>query len=305
MTAPTPGPPAVAVRGLTKRYGGVAAIDDVTFDIPAGSRFGLLGPNGSGKTTLVRMLLGLVFATSGDADLLGSRMPKGAKDVLPRVGALVEGPSAYPHLSAAKNLRLLDAAGGASRRGRSGRVEEALGLVGLAEVGRKHVRAYSLGMRQRLGLAAALLHRPELLLLDEPTNGLDPTGIRELRELLHRLNEEGTTVVLSSHLLSEVEALCTDVALLDRGRLAYAGPLEALRPPTGRSLVGTPEPAVAEAVLGEAVVGTVDGRLLVTTDDVAELNRRLVTAGVAVTSIEAERQSLEDVVLGLAPGQGL
>ncbi len=295
---------AVEVRGLTKRYGSVTAVDGIDLAIPVGSRFGLLGPNGSGKTTLVRMLLGLVYATSGTVSVLGEPMPKRAAAVLPRVGALVEGPAAYPHLSGRKNLRLLDAAGpGGRRAGRTERVDAALATAGL-DVGRRKVKAYSLGMRQRLGLAAALLHAPDLLLLDEPTNGLDPSGIRELRELLVRLNEAGTTVVLSSHLLSEVEALCTEVALLDHGRIVYAGDLAELRPLTGRVLVGTTEPAAAQAVLGTAVVEVTASSLVVADADVADVNARLVHAGVPVTSLAAERQTLEDVVTGLAPGDG-
>ncbi len=297
---------AISVRGLTKRYGGVAAIDGVDLDVPAGSRFGLLGPNGSGKTTLVRMLLGLIFATSGEITVLGAAMPKHAATVLPQVGALVEGPAAYPGLSGPKNLRLLDAAGpGGGRAGRTARVTEALETVGLGHVGGKKVRAYSLGMRQRLGLAGALLHKPALLLLDEPTNGLDPAGIRELRDLLMRLADGGTTVVLSSHLLSEIEALCTDVALLSHGKLAYAGPLDALRPPTGRVLVEVTEPAAAQALLGAAIVGVEGPRLVVEGSDAGALNAQLVAAGLTVTALRAERRSLEDVVLGLAPGDGL
>jgi ABC-type multidrug transport system ATPase subunit len=296
--------PAVVVRGLTKRYGSVTAVDHVDLTVASGARLGLLGPNGSGKTTLVRMLLGLVYATSGEIEVLGESMPRHAATVLRRVGAMVEGPAAYGHLSGRKNLRLLDAAGpGGTRAGRDRRVDEVLELVGL-HAGRRKVKAYSLGMRQRLGLAGALLHEPALLLLDEPTNGLDPTGIRELRDLLLLLNAEGTTVVLSSHLLSEVEALCTEVALMDHGRLAYSGPLDTLRPATGRVLVGTPDVARAATVLGPAVVARSEQGLVVTGADVAAINRTLVRAGVAVTSLEAERQSLEDVVTGLAPGDG-
>jgi ABC-type multidrug transport system ATPase subunit len=295
---------AVEVHGLTKKYGSVTAVDGIDLSVPVGARFGLLGPNGSGKTTLVRMLLGLVYATSGTIEVLGEPMPKRAAAVLPRVGALVEGPAAYPHLSGRKNLRLLDAAGpGGRRAGRTERVDAALATAGL-DVGRRKVKAYSLGMRQRLGLAAALLHGPDLLLLDEPTNGLDPTGIRELRELLTRLNEQGTTVVLSSHLLSEVEALCTEVALLDHGRVVYAGDLAELRPLTGRVLVGTSETAAAQAVLGSSVVSVDSSGLVVADADVSDVNARLVRAGVAVTSLAAERQTLEDVVTGLAPGDG-
>ena len=189
-------------------------------------------------------------------------MPRGAANVLPRVGALVEGPAAWPQLSGRTNLRLLDAAGRGRRRDRRRRVEEALVRVGLGGIDRRPVRAYSLGMRQRLGIAAALLRSPELLLLDEPTNGLDPRGIGEMRELLTALNEAGTTVVLSSHLLSEVEALCTRVGVMDAGRLVLADDLAALRAPTGRVLVRTPDPAAAVAVLDGRVVPR-DGDLLV------------------------------------------
>ncbi len=191
----------IATRGLVKRFGRVTAVSGVDLRIPAGIRFGLLGPNGSGKTTLVRMLLGLVHATAGEVELLGEPMPRRAARVLPRVGALVEGPAAWADLSGRTNLRLIDAAGPGRGQGRRRRVDEALERVGLGGIDGRPVRAYSLGMRQRLGLAAALLRGPELLLLDEPTNGLDPRGIGEIRALLTAVNEAGTTVVLSSHLL--------------------------------------------------------------------------------------------------------
>jgi ABC-2 type transport system ATP-binding protein len=288
----------IMTAGLTKRYGRVTAVRDVDLAVPAGARFGLLGPNGSGKTTLVRMLLGLVHPTSGTVELLGQPMPRKAAAVLPRVGALVEGPAAWPHLSGRTNLRLLDAAGrggrGSSRRRR---VDEALDRVGLGGVDRRPVKAYSLGMRQRLGIAAALLREPELLLLDEPTNGLDPRGITEMRELLIALNQAGTTVVLSSHLLVEVEALCTRVGVMDRGRLVLTQDLAALRAPTGRIMVRTPDPA--------AVLGLLDGRVLdlsgdavvVRGDDPADLNAQLVGAGIPVTELAVQRRSLEEVVL--------
>lgn len=206
----------IRTRGLTKRFGHVAAVDGIDLEVREGDRYGFLGPNGSGKTTTVRMLLGLIYATSGEIEVLGRPVPRHLGRVLPDVGTLVEGPAAYPHLSGRANLALIEAAGPRSHRfgrgERQERIEEVLVSVGLAGVGRRPVRAYSLGMRQRLGLAAALLRRPRLLVLDEPTNGLDPQGIREVRDLLVRLNEEGTTVFCSSHLLGEVEQLCTRVA---------------------------------------------------------------------------------------------
>ena len=226
----------ITTRALTKRYGAVTAVQDLDLDVREGDRYGLLGPNGSGKTTLVRMLLGLVYATSGEIEIMGQRIPRHVRQVLPQIGALIEEPAAYPHLSGRANLALLDAAGPggrSARRTRAKRIGEALEQVGLAGVGRRPVKAYSLGMRQRLGLAAALMRRPRLLILDEPGNGLDPRGIRDLRELIIGLNESGVTVLASSHLLAEVEQLCTRVGVLDAGRLVLQDDLAVLRAPTG------------------------------------------------------------------------
>ncbi len=288
----------IVTRGLTKRYGRVVAVDGVDLDVRRGDRYGFLGPNGSGKTTLVRLLLGLVYATSGEIEVLGERMPAHAPAVLPRIGALVEGPAAYPHLSGRRNLQLLDAAGpGGPRRTRKRRIEEALERVGMDGVDRRPVRAYSLGMRQRLGLAAALLREPELLILDEPTNGLDPRGIREIRDLLIDLNEAGTTVFLSSHLLSEVEQLCTRVGVVDRGRLVLQDELASLRAPTGHVHVHTPDVARVDALLDGQVVERDGERLLVRAADPAALNARLVGEGVRVTAISEQRLSLEEIVL--------
>ena len=289
----------IVTRGLVKRYGRVTAVDGVTLRVPAGVRFGLLGPNGSGKTTLVRMLLGLVHATAGEVEVLGEAVPRHAARVLPRVGALVEGPAAWPHLPGRANLRLLDAAGPGRGRHRRRRVDEALDRVGLGGIDRRPVRAYSLGMRQRLGIAAALLRGPELLLLDEPTNGLDPRGIGEIRALLTELNEAGTTVVLSSHLLGEVDALCHRVGVMDAGRLVLDQDLASLRAPTGRVLLRTPDPAAAVGVLNVRVVDRRGDALVVQADDAAALNARLVTAGVRVAELATEKRSLEQVVLAL------
>jgi ABC-type multidrug transport system ATPase subunit len=297
-------------QGLTKRFGSFTAVDHVDLDVPAGSRYGFLGPNGSGKTTTVRMLLGLVYATEGSIEVLGRPVPKQLRQVLPRVGALVEGPAAYAHLSAAANLTLMDAAApwaGHRPRGvgrdRRRRVHEALEVVGLSGVGRRPVKAFSLGMRQRLGIAGALLRRPELLVLDEPTNGLDPQGIIEMRELLIRLNETGTTVFLSSHVLAEVEALCTQVGIMDHGRLVAQEQLEVLRRPTGRVLVELDDASAAKDVFDGRVESAAGRRLVVDGLPVAEVTRRLVGAGLAVHEARAERQTLEDVVLSLTgPG---
>jgi ABC-type multidrug transport system ATPase subunit len=294
----------IVTRGLTKRFGPVLAVDHVDLDVREGDRFGFLGPNGSGKTTVIRMLLGLVFATSGEIEVLGKPIPSRVREVLPKVGALVEGPSAYGHLSGRANLALIDAAGRAGgRRTRRRRVDEALEQVGLAGIDGRPVRKYSLGMRQRLGLAAALLRAPRLLVLDEPTNGLDPQGIREVRDLLVRLNEAGTTVFLSSHQLAEVEQLCTRVGIVNRGRLVLQAELATLRAVTGRVIVRSPDADRAAAELNGQVASRDGDRLVVTGTDPAALNARLVTAGLRVIEIRPERSSLEDLVLELTgPG---
>ena len=323
MTGPEIRADVIRTTGLTKRYGRVLAVDGVDLQVAQGDRYGFLGPNGSGKTTTVRMLLGLVFATAGRIEVLGRPVPRRAREVLPHVGALVEGPAAYPHLSASANLALIDASGPApgGRAARRVRIDEALELVGLDGVGRRPVRAFSLGMRQRLGIAGALLRRPRLLVLDEPTNGLDPQGILEMRDLLVRLNGEGTTVFLSSHVLGEVEQLCTRVGVMDRGRLVAQESLADLRGPTGRVLVRAGDTAAAARLLDRhldppagplppdgAPDGAPDaapggGLLAVRGLTPAEVARALVGAGIDVHEVVAERQTLEDVVLRLTgPG---
>ena len=292
----------ITTRALTKRYGTVTAVRSVDLDVRDGDRYGLLGPNGSGKTTLVRMLLGLVYATSGEIEVLGRRIPRHAREVLPQIGALIEEPAAYPHLSGRANLALLDGAGPggrAARRTRRRRVGEALEQVGLAGVGRRPVKTYSLGMRQRLGLAAALIRRPRLLVLDEPGNGLDPRGIRDLRELLTGLNEAGVTVFLSSHLLAEVEQLCTRVGVLDGGRLVLQDDLAALRAPTGRIVLDTPDADQAASLLDGRVEHRDGQRLLVRCEDAAAVNARLVGAGLRVSSIGPQQRTLEEIVLSV------
>ncbi len=294
----------ITTSGLTKRYGGVLVLDAVDLSVQEGDRYGVLGPNGSGKTTLIRLLLGLVYATSGDIRVMGQPVPRRLNTVLPEIGALVEGPAAYEHLSGRVNLALLDAAGpGGVRRTRNSRIAAALDRVGLAGIDNRPVKAYSMGMRQRLGLAAALLRTPRLLILDEPTNGLDPQGIREIRDLLHDLNAAGTTVFISSHLLPEVEQLCTRVGIVDQGRLILQSDLAALHTPTGRVIVATPDADQAAVLLDGRVDQRTGDRLLVRETDPAALNARLVGAGLRVTQIVAEHLSLEDVVLAVTrPG---
>ena len=288
----------IVTRSVTKRFGPVLAVDSIDLDVRAGDRYGLLGPNGSGKTTLVRMLLGLVYATRGEIEVMGKPVPQKVNEILPEVGALVEEPAAYPHLSGRANLRLFDAAGrGGSRRTRRQRIEDALEQVGLAGIDRRPVKAYSLGMRQRLGLAAALVRPPRLLVLDEPGNGLDPRGIRDFRQLLIDLNAAGTTVFLSSHLLGEVELLCTRVGVLDRGRLVLQQDLADVHAPTGRIIVDSPDAGRAAALLDGRVEASEGSRLVVRHDDPAALNARLVAEGIRVTGMTVHRRTLEEVVL--------
>jgi ABC-2 type transport system ATP-binding protein len=290
----------IRTAGLTKRYGRILAVDEVDLRVQAGDVFGFLGPNGSGKTTMVRMLLGLVFATSGTIEVLGEAMPRRAREVLPRIGALVEGPAAYGHLSGRSNLTLLDAAGpGGARRTRRARIGEVLERVGLGAIDSRPVKAYSLGMRQRLGIAAALLHAPQLLILDEPTNGLDPHGIGEIRGLLAEVHAAGTTVFLSSHLLAEVEATCNRVGIIDRGRLLLQEDLAALQAPTGRVIVHSPDADRMAGLLDGRVVGRSGDRVVVTEADPTVLVQALVGAGLRVREVAVERRTLEEVVLSV------
>ncbi|MGZ4649186.1 MAG: ABC transporter ATP-binding protein [Kineosporiaceae bacterium] len=306
--------PALATRGLTKRFrGGQVAVDHMDLLVPHGAVFGFLGPNGSGKTTTIRMLLGLVRPTAGDFDLLGRPMPAGALDVLPRVGALVEGPAFHPYLSGRANLARLDAGdrtvdARTSRR----RIGEALDRVGLTAAARKRYRNYSLGMRQRLGLAAALLRPRDLLLLDEPTNGLDPQGTREVRALIRELAAEGSTVFLSSHLLPEIEQVCSHVAVMSRGRLITQGTLAELRDVAAARLrvivasaddVGRAAEVLAAAGLEAPDVH--DGTLVAPLGDARPevVNRELVVAGVGVRELVVDRPDLEDVFVSLT-GEG-
>ncbi|MER5372385.1 ABC transporter ATP-binding protein [Streptomyces sp. NPDC002553] len=301
----------ISTRGLTKRYrGGQLAVDGLDLTVPAGSVFGFLGPNGSGKTTTIRMLMGLIEPTSGTARVLGRPMPRASRAVLPHVGALIEGPALYGHLSGRDNLLRYDAADPtADPRTRRDRVAEALERVGLTAAAGKKAKAYSLGMKQRLGLSAALLQPRRLLVLDEPTNGLDPQGMREIRVLVRELAADGTTVFLSSHLLDEIEQVCTHAAVMARGRLLVQGPVADLAARArGRLVVTTPDPADAARVLKEQGVGDV----VVAEDRVtgepaelepADLNAALVNAGVRVRGFGVERASLEDAFVALT-GEG-
>ncbi|GLI27443.1 ABC transporter ATP-binding protein [Agromyces rhizosphaerae] len=308
---------AIETGGLTKRFRRQVAVDGIDLAVPRGAVYGFLGPNGSGKTTTIRMLLGLVGATAGGMRVLGEDMPSSTSTVLPRVGALVEGPAFAPFLSGAANLERLDTADrsapGATRRDR---VASALERVGLAHAARKKAHAYSLGMKQRLGLAGALLMPRELLVLDEPTNGLDPQGTREVRALIRSFAEDGTTVFVSSHLLAEVEQLCTHVGVMSAGRLVAQGPLDAFRDGgAARVHLRTPDAGPAQRVLdrlgltADAAEPTphADGADVVATlpDDVRpeEVVAALVADGVRVRGFEVRHASLEERFVALT-GEG-
>jgi ABC-type multidrug transport system ATPase subunit len=247
----TPSALAIETRGLTKRFGSQVAVNDLDLRVPRGAVFGFLGPNGSGKTTTIRMLLGLAAASAGEIRMLGDTMPGAGQTVLPHVGALVEGPAFYPFLSGRANLHRFDAADRrTSPATRRARVDAALDRVGLSHAASKPAHAYSLGMKQRLGIANALLSPRDLLILDEPSNGLDPQGTREVRGLIRSLADDGTTIFLSSHLLAEVEQICSHVAVMSAGRLVAQGTLDDLRNEgASRIEVLTPDPADARRVL--------------------------------------------------------
>jgi len=300
---------ALSTRGLTKTYGGVPAVDALDLRVEAGVLYGFLGPNGAGKTTTIRMLLGLVRPTAGTVELLGEPMSPGAGvDALRRVGALVEEPAFYRYLSGRTNLEQFAAVAGppADRRARLGRVDEVLDTVDLTEAAGKKVKAYSQGMRQRLGIARALLGAPDLLVLDEPTNGLDPQGIAEVRVLLRRLAASGTTVFVSSHLLAEVEALCDTVGVLAHGRLVAEGSPSNLRPSGDRLRV-----VVDDVVRAGKVLAELDGVAFESLDSTtlqvrvappvtaAGINASLVSGGIAVSELAVEHERLEDVFLAL------
>ncbi len=302
---------AIATRGLTKRFrSGQLAVDNLSLAVPHGSVYGFLGPNGSGKTTTIRMLLGLVQPTSGRHQLLGVGMPDGANDVLPRVGSLVEGPAFYSFLSGRANLARVDAADRTvNPRTAGARIGEALERVGLTAAAAKHYRAYSLGMKQRLAIAAGLLRHRDLMILDEPTNGLDPQGTREVRGLIRQIAGDGTTVFVSSHLLAEVEQICSHVGVMRAGKLVFEGTLDELR---GRGAAGirirTADAALAAKVLGDlglADIQTAGDQVSARLGDQApeDINAALVYGGVRVAGLDTQRPSLEDLFVELT-GEG-
>jgi ABC-2 type transport system ATP-binding protein len=301
---------AIETEGLVKRFGSVPAVDGINLSVPEGSVYGFLGPNGSGKTTTIRVLLGLINASAGSWRLLGETMPDQAAGVLPHVGAMVEGPAFYPWLSGRDNLARFDAAGPDGQRStRRHRIDDALARVGLTAAAGKRYKAYSLGMRQRLGLASVMLRPRRLLVLDEPTNGMDPQGTREIRHLIRDLASDGTTIFLSSHLLTEVEQVCTHVAVMSLGKLLAQGTIQELQAAgASRLQVESEQTPIAVSVLqrmglediavdGITVTARLDGQ------HPEECCRALVEAGVGVRSLTTIRPTLEDTFVALT-GEG-
>jgi ABC-type multidrug transport system ATPase subunit len=293
-----PGPtPAIVTRGLTRSFGQLAAVSDLSLHVPPGSIYGFLGLNGAGKSTTIRMLLGLLRPTSGTVTLLGAAMPAGRLSALGRIGALVEAPTVYPHLTGVENLEVTRRLLGVPRPATA----HALEVVGLSDAGHRLAREYSTGMRQRLGLALALMGKPELLILDEPTNGLDPWGIQEVRDLIRGLpGRAGVTVFLSSHILAEVEQVATHVGIIHQGRLVAQGALEDLLGP-GMLRVGVGDSTAARdslVSLGWSARTADKGTLLVEAanrDEAGEVNECLVRGGHRVSHLVYERASLEQM----------
>ena len=288
---------AISVMGLTKIYGERKAVSQANFEVPLGSICGFVGPNGSGKTTTIRMLLGLIEPSAGSGEVLGSSINK-PSEYLSKVGAMIEGPAFYPALSGAENLKVLANIGGYPLS----RVPELLKVVGLADRAGSKYKTYSLGMKQRLGIAAALLPNPQLLILDEPTNGLDPNGIQEIRNLLRELAEGGTSVFVSSHLLSELEMIAEYLVMLREGQVIYFGKTEDLLHAQQSFIVVTAEYAVdndrLHALLADANFRVVarDGKLVIdgAKESAAEINRIAFSAGITLAELAMEKPTLEE-----------
>jgi len=302
---------AIKTSSLTKQFGSQKAVSSIDLSVPKGSVFGFLGPNGSGKTTTIRMILGLAAASKGEIELLGHPIPQGLEHALPKVGALVEGPAFYPYMSGRNNLIRIDSADRNSTAStRKQRVDAALERVGLTNAAKKKVHAYSLGMKQRLGLANALLKPREILILDEPTNGLDPQGTREVRNLIRSLAAEGITIFVSSHLLSEIEQLCSHLAVMTAGKIVAQGSLAELRNESQTRLVLKAD-RIDELVdllktQGLTKLSLKPDRVVapVPSDfDVAGLNQILVKKKFMVSEIRLEQPSLEEYFVNLT-GEG-
>jgi ABC-2 type transport system ATP-binding protein len=296
------GAPPIIASQLSKRYKEVLAVDGVDIELPPGVVGGFVGPNGAGKTTTIQLLLGLVRPTGGTAKVLGESIEY-PSHYMARVGALIEAPSFYPALSGRRNLEVLTRLGRLDRK----RIDEVLEIVELSHRAGDRVKTYSLGMKQRLGVAAALLPDPELVILDEPTNGLDPAGIREMRVLMRGLADRGITVLVSSHLLLEIEAICDHLMMIDHGRIVFQGPIGGLLDAQKSGLVAQPEHAkdlkpLAELCIAAGKQARVDGEVVRVTaeeDWAAELNRQAFAAGITLRGLEVTRASLEEAFFAI------
>lgn len=297
----------VATENLTKRYGQRSVVQDLNLRIPAGCVYGFLGPNGSGKSTTMKMLLSLIQPTSGDVQVMGQPMNRSTRrHLLGRIGSLIESPPGYAHLTGAENMRLIQRLLGLHEK----QIEFAVDTVRMQHQMDKKVREYSLGMKQRLGIAMALARQPQLLILDEPTNGLDPAGIEEIRGLLRHLADDGVTVMVSSHLLGEIDKTATMLGILSGGRMIFQGTREELfAASTPDVLIETPDPVLADSQLQGKVDTRLDGGALrvagLDNDATARVVAHLVGAGVAIYGVRRDEQSLEDVFLDLTAGGGL
>jgi ABC-2 type transport system ATP-binding protein len=300
--------PVIATTGLTRRFGDVVAVDHVTMEVPEGAIYGFLGPNGAGKSTTIRLLLGLIRPNAGDVTLFGEPLRHNRIALLRRVGALVEGPSLYPHLTGRENLEVTRRMIGGTQEQR----ERALKTVRLEDAAGRLVRTYSTGMKQRLALALAIISEPDLLILDEPTSGLDPAGIREIRCMIAMLPAAmGVTIFLSSHLLGEVEQMATHIGIIHQGKLRFQGTLEALQAETPSRLaleVDRPQEAL-EFLRSEGWPGRGNGarRLLLNVNgpaDGALINTQLVAHGFSVSHLDHTRPTLEDVFLAMTEEHG-
>lgn len=298
--------PAISVSNLSKRYGDVLAVNDASFEVPLGTICGFVGPNGSGKTTTIRMLLGLIKPTSGTGSIIGNSIGHPEK-YLKEVGAMIEGPAFYPALSGLENLKVLAKLGGIPLE----RCQELLNLVDLGERGGDKYKTYSLGMKQRLGIAAALLPNPKLLILDEPTNGLDPAGIQEIRDLLEKLASNGVTVFVSSHLLSELEMISNHLVMLRKGEVIFSGPIQELLQRNKPTIVAKPTsrnslPYLAEIINKTGHVAVIeDDHVLVDADEAfaVTLNKLAFESGIVLAQLTPVRASLEETFFELTGDQ--